>query len=154
MSAILLGVWDSAQSRRAFRLAVTPYVVLDYSEQTTDTTTIKSIGLSNEGVGPAIVLPLEIRSTMTGSQTFSGWTEIADALVKRGYRVNGSWVYRGGEAVGVQRSQTLLRFYGARKADASSDKVDTIVVRLRYKSVYGDEHVDSVTVPLTTPGSI
>jgi hypothetical protein len=141
VAAIALGVWDSAQNRRHNRLSVSPYLVCDYSIAATPGSTTFVINLSNEGIGPAIIRSVEIQlPDALGGGRSNEWGPVVAVLRERGVTVQNYWNFEGGEALGVQKSQELLRAIVA-SSDRSDDilqQLGAIQVQVQYASVYGD----------------
>ena len=147
VAAILLGIWDSTQTRRHNRLSVAPYLVVDYTVQASTEQSRYSVSLTNEGVGPAIVRSVQITLPASlGGGTFDDWGEVAELLRTRGYTVPNYWNFEGGEALGVQKDRQLITAFMPRDAASAGmqESIAGIQVVVRYASVYGDEYVASL----------
>jgi hypothetical protein len=141
VAAIVLGVWDSAQNRRHNRMSVAPYLVCSLSIGATPAATTFTIALSNEGIGPAIIRSVEIEiPDALGGGTYEEWGPAIEALRARGVEVPSYWNFESGEALGVQKSQELLRAIVARgpAADELLSHLAEVSVTVTYASVYGD----------------
>lgn len=144
VTAIAIGVWDSAQTRQHNRLSVAPYLVVDFTTQVSPEQALFYITLSNEGVGPAVVKSVTINMPPSlGGGTFKEWQPVQELLRTKGVDVPTYWNFEGGEALGVQRSRELFRAIvsSGDQAEALLAELSQIKVSVRYASVYGNEAV-------------
>jgi len=140
--AVVIAIWDNVQTRRHNRLSVLPYVVIERVQQDSFGVGRGLITASNEGVGPAILGSLEIRLSLPGGRdtTLNSWAEAAPLIQQEGVQVRGYAEIDSGQALGVQRSDVLLRVQSEPPNAVARIQAlfDRLHVRLRYSSVYGD----------------
>jgi hypothetical protein len=143
VAAILLGIWDSTQTRRHNRLSVAPYLVVDYTVEASEEQSRYTVSLTNEGVGPAIVSSVRISLPASlGGGTYDDWGQVASLLRTRGFTVPTYWNFEGGEALGVQKNRQLVAAFIPRSAStaAMQERIAGIQIVVKYASVYGDEY--------------
>lgn len=140
--AVVIALWDNVQTRRHNRLSVLPYVVLQRVQHGSPGVARGEVTISNEGVGPAILRSLEIRLPAgSGRDTVvTAWGPAAPLIRRQGLEIRGWMDVDSGIALGVQRTSTLLRVEA--EGDSGAIRVqallDSVGVRLRYASIYGD----------------
>lgn len=142
--AVAVAVWDNVETRKHNRLSVMPYVVLDHTRSDSGGLTRAEVSMSNAGVGPAILQELEIRfRTPQEDETVAAvWGTIAPLITREGVQIRGWADVDSGTALGIQQRQRLLHIQagGEDSGDRVQGVLDRLRLRLRYASVYGDQH--------------
>ena len=141
VAAITLGIIDSIQTRAHNRLSVVPYLVIDYSIAAQGDRTLFVVRVSNEGVGPAIIKSMKVKlPPELGGGSHDGWSQAVATLRQRGVEVQTYWEYEGGEAVGVQGEQELMRMaLESDSAKARQPAIEKIDIEIVYRSIYHEE---------------
>ena len=141
VAAIVLGIIDSMQTRAHNRLSVAPYLVVDYTVNAQTGQSVFFVHLNNEGVGPALIKSVRVKlPSELGGQEYASWSDVADLLEKRGAKVPTYWNFEGGEALGVQRGQELIRVVmPSEVARTLQPLLSQIDVEVKYTSIYKQE---------------
>lgn len=150
VAALVVAVWDNAQSRDYNRLSVRPLLVMDAERTTTDTEDRGELRISNQGVGPAVLRDLFIHLGPIAESgrpaeplEFSTWAALASELREVGFTVTGWRDLSPDRPIGVDQSFRLFSFEILR-ADADSsgvdvqDVFDALRLHADYASVYGE----------------
>lgn len=141
VAALVVTVWDNVQTREYNRLSVVPKLTLVVQRTGADDAMIK---LRNDGVGPAILRRVEIRLVgPDGAETtYASFASAHAELEGYGVQVTGYWDFDAGDALGVDRELTVLKFRSRGLEPLSSDPVQSLInglsARLSYASIYGD----------------
>lgn len=139
MAALAIAVWDNVQTREHNRLSIAPRLTIDMSRENS----VTRLTVRNDGIGPALVDRMIIRFEDSGRTTETEtWEEVGAAVAAAGHSFQSSWLFTPGDAIGIDRSFTLLAVVedsgGGDGRVTTSQLIGRIGILIEYGSIYGE----------------